>query len=45
MDYPEWIRNKGATINPKNYGDINYFQYARTALLNHQNIRNHPEEI
>ena len=45
MGYPEWIRNKGATINLKNYGDNNCFQYATTAALNHQNVRNHPEEI
>ena len=45
MDSPEWIRNKGATINLKNYGENNCFQYATTAVLNPQNIRNHPEEI
>ena len=41
---PEWLRNKGATINPKN-NDENCFQYATTVALNHQNIENHPERI
>ena len=41
----EWIRNKRATINPKNEDDNNCFQYSLTVSLNHQNIRNHPEEI
>ena len=41
----EWLRNKGATINPQNYDDNNCFQYATTAALNHQNIENHPERI
>ena len=42
---PEWIRNKRATINPKDEDGGNCFQYALTATLNHQNIRNHPERI
>ena len=42
---PEWIRNKRATINPKNEDDNNYFQYALTVALNHQNTENHPERI
>ena len=41
---PEWIRNKRATINPKNEDD-NCFQYALTVALNHQSIENHPERI
>ena len=45
MDPLEWIRNKLATINPKNYDDNNFFQYAITVALNHQNIENHPERI
>ena len=37
----EWLKNKRATINPKN-NDDNCFQYAITVALNHQNIgRNH----
>ena len=31
---PEWLRNKEATINPKNNND-NCFQYALTIALNH----------
>ena len=42
---PEWIKNKGVTINPKNTKDNNCFQYAITSALNHQNIDNHPERI
>ena len=41
---PEWILNKRATINPKNI-DNKCFQYAITATLNHQKIKNHPERI
>ena len=37
IDSPEWLKNKKATINPKN-NDDNCFQYALTAALNHQNI-------
>ena len=42
---PEWLKNKGATINPQNYNDNNCFQYAITIALNHQDIENHPERI
>ena len=42
---PEWIKNKGVTINPKNTKDNNYFQYAIIAALNHQSIKHHPEKI
>ena len=42
---PEWIKNKGVTINPKNTKDNNCFQYAITAALNYQNIDHHPERI
>ena len=41
----EWIKNKRATINSKNYGDNKCYQCSETASLNHQNIENHPEEI
>ena len=43
IESPEWLKNKRATINPKN--DDNCFQYAITVALNHQNIENHPERI
>ena len=43
IDSPEWIKNKKATINPKN-NDDNCFEYAIIAPLNHkQQIKNHPE--
>ena len=45
IDSPIWIKNKGVTINPKNTKDNNCFQYAITALLNHQNINHDPERI
>ena len=42
---PEWIKNKGVTINPKNTEENNCFQYAITAALYYQNIDHHPERI
>ena len=42
IDSPEWLKNKKATINPKN-SDDNYFQYALSAALNHKQIKSHPE--
>ena len=39
---PIWIRNKAATINPKNKDDSNCFQYAITVALDHQDIGNNP---
>ena len=45
IESPEWIKNKGVTINPKNTKDNNCFQYAITADLNHQNIDHHPKEF
>ena len=45
IESPEWIKNKGVTINPKNTKDNNCFQYAITAALNYQNIDHHPERI
>ena len=45
IESPEWIKNKGVTINPKNTKDNNCFQYAIIAALNHKNIDHHPERI
>ena len=45
VESPEWIKNKGVTTNPQNTKDNNCFQYAITALLNHQNINHNPERI
>ena len=42
---PNWIKNKGVTINPKNTKDNNCFQCAIIAALNYHNIDNHPERI
>ena len=44
IDSPEWLKNKKATINPKN-NDDNCFQYALTVALNHQNIGKNPQII
>ena len=45
IESPEWIKNKGVTINPKNTKNNNCFQYAITAAMNYQNINCHPERI
>ena len=44
IDSPEWLKNKNATINPKN-NDDKCFQYALTVALNHEQIKSHPERI
>ena len=44
VDSPEWLKNKKATINPKN-NDEKCFQYALTVALNYQNIKINPERI
>ena len=38
VDSPEWLKNKKATINPKN-NDDKCFQYALTVALNHEQIK------
>ena len=45
IDSPKWLKNKNATINPKNKKDNKCFHYAITASLNHQNIKYNPERI
>ena len=42
---PEWLYNKGVTINPKNTKNNIPFQCAITPALNHQNIKDHPERL
>ena len=37
IDSPEWLKNKKATINPKN-NDDKCFQYALTVALNYKQI-------
>ena len=44
IDPPKWLKNKKATINPKNK-DEKYFQYALTVALNYEQIKDHPERI
>ena len=44
IDFPIWLKNKTATINSKN-NDDKCFQYAVTAALNYQNIKNDPQGI
>ena len=44
VDSPEWLKNKKATINPKN-NDDNYFKYALNVALNHKKNKSHPERI
>ena len=45
IESPEWLKNKGVTINPENTNDSNCFQYAITAALNNHSIDHHPERI
>ena len=44
IDSPKWLKNKKATINPKNKDD-KCFQYALTVSLNYEQIKDHPERI
>ena len=39
VDSPKWLKDKGATINPKNKKDNKCFQYAITVALNHEKIK------
>ena len=43
-DSPEWLKNKKATINPKN-NDNRCFQYAVTVVLNYEQIKADPQRI
>ena len=45
IESPEWLHNKGVTINLKNTKDNNCFQYAITAALNYRNITNNRQRI
>ena len=38
MPSPDWLKNKGATINPQNTKDNYCFMYAVTIALNHKEI-------
>ena len=39
IESPEWLKNKGATINPKNKKDDKCFQYALTLALNYNEVK------
>ena len=44
IDSPKWLKNKKATINPKN-NDNKCFQYAITVALNHEQIKTDLQRI
>ena len=44
IDSPKWLKNKKATINPKNKDD-KCFQYALTVALNYEKIKKDPQRI
>ena len=44
IDSPKWLKNKKATINPKNKDD-KCFQYALTVALNYEQVKDHSERI
>ena len=39
VDFPHWIKNKKATINPINEKDNKCFQYTVTVALNYEEIK------
>ena len=45
IENPEWIKNKKATINPKNMNDDNCFQYGVPVALNDTDIGRDPQRI
>ena len=44
IDSSKWLKNKKATMNPKN-NDDKCFQYTLTVALNYEQTKNHPERI
>ena len=44
IDSPKWLKNKKATINPKN-NDGKCFQYALTVAVNYEQIEKDPQRI
>ena len=44
IDSPEWLKARGATINPKNIDD-EFFKYAIAAASNHEKIDKNPQRI
>ena len=45
IDSRDWIKNKKATMNPKNKNDDQCMQYAIVALLNYEQIKKDPQRI
>ena len=45
IESSKWLKNKKATINPKNENVDNCFQYAITVALNHENIKNKHQRV
>ena len=45
IDSPDWIKNKKATIDPKNTDDDKCFQYSATVALNYEETESHPEIV
>ena len=44
IESPDWIKNKKATINPKNKNDDNCMHYAISIALNYEKIDNHQDK-
>ena len=44
IDSPKWLKDKKATINPKN-DDDKCFQYVLTVALNYEQILKNPQKI
>ena len=44
VNSPKWLKDKKATISPKN-NDDKHFQYALTVALNYQNIKKDPQRL
>ena len=44
MDSSDWIKNRKATINPKNEDD-KHFQYTATVALNYKEIKWNSERV
>ena len=45
IESPKWLKNKKATINPKNTKDVYCFMYAATIALYHDKLGSNPERI
>ena len=45
IDFPDWIKNKKATINPINKKDNKCFRYPITVALNYEKIKKDPQRI